>query len=151
MSKTLTDLINTAGGNPSSTIIITNPVLVEAAENLTKERQKKAVAACQGLLESFTGMLASSVQSLRQLRKEARQQEVNTKKLDRALRYFAETGNPLPVFDAQQNRYGGGEWCRRAGIAPPVKDDPAWTVPIDWKPAEAAPAIDGDADPVPVE
>ena len=143
MSKTLSDLL--AGSVAVGSLKVTNAVLVAAAEAVAADREKQAVQACKGLLENFTSGMTRQVDALRTYRKQAKTQLETVRKLDRALQFFAATGNPLPVFMANNDTYGGTKWCKMAGIPVPKGDYPAWTVPADF--TDSATVIDADAEP----
>ncbi len=142
--KTLLDLI--AGSSLPVSVSVTSAILAEAANQVQADQQKRLVDSVKGLLEGFSADLSHQVSTLREYRKQAETQSVRVKEIDRAFRYFAATGNPLPMFVAQNgtilskssfNRKAN-EWCQRAGVEVPNADDEAWKVPADWKPETPA-------------
>ena len=128
--KTLNDLLSVA--KEEGTISISNPILVAAADQLVKDREQQAITACKGLIDNFTTRLKKQVEILRDLRKKEATQDKLVKAIDRATKYFAETGNPLPVFFVLKDQYSGQSWCQVIGIPTLALDDPAWTIPADW-------------------
>lgn len=132
----LTELISRC--HQSGEVKFTAPVLQEAIAARNKEAEKLAAAVCSDLIGGFEKHLKLSVQRLRELRAAEAKQSDYVKKIDRAFRFFAETGNPLPVYDAMANRGGAVRFCQMLNIELPGKDDAAWTVPGGWTPAEVA-------------
>jgi len=128
---TLDDLI--ARAKPEDTINVSNCILVEAAAELGAERRQRAVQACKGLIDNFTATLKNQVATLRQMRENEKHQAELVKKIDRAIKYFGVTGNPLPVFAASvSNNRNATYWCENCGLPVPKTDDPAWKVPDDF-------------------
>lgn len=132
--SSLADLI--AKCHQSGEVKFTAPVLKEAIEARNKEAEQQAAKVCSGLISGFEQHLKDGVARLRKWRQEEAKQAEYVKKVDRAFRFFGETGNPLPVFDAVGNRQGACHFCHTLNIELPGKDDAAWTVPEGWKPAE---------------
>jgi len=127
----LSDLI--ARANATETLNVTNEILVEAAKAREAEVRANAVHATKGLLATFEQTMKQNVYHLRELRRQEKECAALVKKLDNALHYFGDTGNPLPFFRACG--VPAHQFCCELGIATPAKDDPAWEVPADYTPS----------------
>jgi hypothetical protein len=130
----LTELISRC--HQSGEVKFTAPVLQEAIEARNNQATKLAAVVCADLIGGFEKCLKGAVQRLRELRAAEAKQAECVKKIDRAFRFFGETGNPLPMFDTMGNRNGASLFCGSLNIERPGQDDAAWTVPAEWKPAE---------------
>ena len=126
----LRSLLNRA--NKPSGLVISNEILLKATAILDTEAEERAVRATKGLLEMFESQLEQNVSALRRVRAEEKAQAKRVNTLDRALRYFASSGNPLPVYDALGARSSARHFCDQVKITVPEKDDPAWQVPVDF-------------------
>jgi hypothetical protein len=127
----LTDLLNRAYSSP--TVNVTSEILAAAAAERATDAQRAAVQATKGLLANFEQAMTQSVNHLRELRRAEKKQAKHVEILDRALRYFGESGNPLPVYKAQGMSRMAMEFCQAVGIPVPSADDPAWNVPEDFQ------------------
>ena len=136
---TLTDLI--ARSQDLVSVNVSNEILAAAAEEVKADATKRLVGSVKGLLESFGADVKQQVAVLREYRKQEAEQAARVKGLDRAFHYFAATGNPLPMFAAQNTSLSysrkAQEWCQRAGVEVPAKDDDAWKVPADFVPTNS--------------
>jgi hypothetical protein len=130
---TIMDLISRA--HKVGSIQVSNTVLQQAADELVKEKTAKVVQSVKGLLDRFDSVLQSSVAQLRQYRELEKKQNALVKGLDRAFRYFGETGNPLPFYKASGDIRSAQYFCQSIGVAVPEADDAAWVVPNDYVPA----------------
>lgn len=131
---TLNDLIGRARN--TNQVTISAPLIQAAVEKVQKEKEERAVNLVTNLVSQFESQLSTAVQTLRQYRKMEKAQEKLVDKIDRAFRYFAATGNPLPMYKAI-GRGGDGAWfCTNLGIEMPSPDDAAWSVPDDWQPEQ---------------
>ena len=139
----LDDLIARASGEKKLTI--DNDILIAAQAALNAETRAAAIKSVQGLLSVFEQALAGNVQRLRELRRLEKEQADLVARLDRALKYFGSSGNPLPVFRAmqttgianigrRQEAYLIHEFCTAIKINIPANDDAAWKVPDDFQP-----------------
>ncbi len=126
----LTDLMNRAYAAP--TFQVSNDILAEAAELRSQQARSQAVAATKGLLEHFEGEMIGNVERLRDWRRLEKAQAKKVAALDRALRYFGHSGNPLPVYKAQGMTQNAVHFCRAVGIPIPAPNDAAWEVPEDF-------------------
>ena len=132
---TLTELINRASANVE--VNISNDILADAAMQVKNDQRERLVSSVKGLIESFSADVKHNVGILREYRKQEEAQATRVKELNRAYHYFAATGNPLPMFFAQNglkqvfNRKAE-DWCSRAGITLPAWEDDAWKVPADF-------------------
>lgn len=121
-------------------IVFGSDVVKAAADKVIQQKNEQAVAAVQGLIGNFQTNLQQRVATLRDLREREKAAKQVVDDTDRAYRYFAATGNPLPMFAVMEggnkgpNNYAAADFCRRLGIAVPKADAPAWSVPSDWTP-----------------
>lgn len=108
----------------------------EAAEQVAKENHNNAVSACKELVQVATNNLKSAVGELRNLRNQEKEQAAKVKKMDRAVKFFADTGNPFPMFAVFNGHKKAvspvRDFCYSVGIAVPADDSPAWDIPSDW-------------------
>lgn len=134
----LTDLMNRAYQSPTFTV--ENDILAAAAAEREADAKRAAVSATKGLLEMFEGLMRQNVEQLRALRRQEKMQGKLVSTLDRALRYFGQSGNPLPAYKALGMTGRAADFCRMVGIPLPANDDAAWNVPEDFAPD--APAVE---------
>jgi len=127
--STLNELIQAAHGDGQ--LVFTNEMMAAAAARLMKERETKAVEVCQELIEQFNSHLVSSVRQLKAIREQELAQQKRVKALDRAFRFFGETGNPLPFYKELGNVPGGNEFAKKIGIK--ITEE-AWLIPKEWEP-----------------
>ena len=138
MNVSLTDLLDRSNSDRPA-VDITSDLLIEASDQLVKERRERAVKGLKGLIDNFTAVLQSSVRHLKQVREQEAMETKMVKAMDRAVRYFGVTGNPLPFYKAWGRTRDAMCWCEQVGIPFPQKDDdPAWIVPENWTPEAAA-------------
>lgn len=131
--STLDDLVNQSARPVEKDYhTIECDILMEAADQLARERRQQAVTACKGLLDRFTMVMKNSVDHLRTLRASERKMTSAVATMDRALAFFSVTGNPLPFFAASGDVCSGNAWCRNCGIPVPPNDSPDWKVPADF-------------------
>lgn len=131
MSKTLDDLIAAAGSDTVS-LNVGSDILREAADKRTAAKREQAVVAVTGLLETFDTQLQANVQTLRNFRETEAAQAAKVKKMDRAYRYFAATGNPLPFYKESGYANAANQFMTKLGAKTPPQDDDAWKVPADF-------------------
>lgn len=129
----LSELI--AGCYAEDTPQFTAPILQEAMQRRAEAAKERSIRVCSAFLTTLATVLKSAVADLRSIRKSAKQQEENVKEYDRAFRFFAETGNPLPFFAKYSPGYGK-DFCRQLEIECPTYGSDAWKIPEDWKPAQ---------------
>lgn len=130
--KTLNELIEAA--HLGFSVKFTSDVMKEAAENVIKEKQKVAVTSCQHLITTFDHNLKEQVKHLQELREKEAKQQAKVKKIDRAFKFFAETGNPLPFFASMGKQPEGEAWARQLGLN--HNDEAAWTIDDAWQPKQ---------------
>ena len=137
MSFTLSQLVELSQQGQSH--VFSAPALAAAMKSINEEKEKSVGAVCATLINSFLSQLSASVSHLRKLRKLADEQAKFVKQLDRAMKYFGETANPLPVFTAiyrndkhEAKRYGH----KHLGGMIDMESVPeeAWEVPAEWQP-----------------
>lgn len=134
--KTLNELIEAA--HLGFSVKFTSDVMKEAAENVIKEKQKVAVQSCQTLILTFDRNLKENVKYLQLIREQEVKQQAKVKKVDRAFKFFAETGNPLPFFASMEKRREGRDWAEHLGLN--HQDESAWTIDENWQPKQEASA-----------
>ena len=138
--KTLRDLIDESVGNMTGGTV-GNDLMQAAVDKIANERNETAIDTCKGLIQYHSGVLKEYVRRLRELRDlEAKQQAV-VKKVDQAFRFFQETGNPFPLFlaenSAAKKRDGQSmKFCAGLNLEIPAEDSDAWEIPSDWKPSK---------------
>lgn len=138
--STLNDLLAELNGSVNNDAVtpFTLGVLAEAFAQRRQKRQERLIAAAVNVTEAVETGIASLVDNLRRIRKQEKDAKNSLDKANRAAKYFAATGNPLPYYDAIGARYRGADYCSTVGAEVPGKDDPLWTVPADWQePVEA--------------
>lgn len=126
----LQDLINRA--NESKTTV-ENEVVKAAVEQRKQDALNSIVSDCTFFLTQAEQQLKSDVKLLRALRKRETVQKEHIKKLERALLYFGETGNPLPL--SKIARIPFYDFLHKLGISTDDLKDDDWKVPDDWQPA----------------
>ena len=127
----ISDLL--AAGRGKGRRFVSNEVLKAAQERAEKAANEKATAFLEGYLGKFDAAVDDSVDLYKELRKQATLQGKYAEKLSRAVSYFNDKGNPLPIFRVNADNHGAEVFCRGVGIAVPEKDDnEAWLVPGDW-------------------
>ncbi len=126
----LNELLARAYTKPS--VNVTSDILEAAVAERAADARARAVQAVKGQLTDFETALTQNVQVLRNLRKQEKDQAVKVGKLDRALRYFGASGNPLPFYAALGLNRNAQTFCTICGIPFPPPDDPAWKVPDDF-------------------
>jgi lipopolysaccharide biosynthesis regulator YciM len=114
------------------TITVRNDIIQAAAVELELEAEKAAVQAVKGLLSQFSDSLGRIVRELRGVRQLEKGLSKKVKMLDRAIKFFAESGNPLPVFRITGDVLAASRFCDRIGITVPSVVDPAWAVPSEF-------------------
>lgn len=114
-------------------ININNDMLSEAAALNDAAARETAVREVARLLTSFEATLSHKVKLLKHTRQQERKQASEVKKIDRAIRYFGESCNPLPVFSALGDHYGIECFCSTTGIDKPEDDSEAYRVPDDFE------------------
>ena len=136
----LNDLLSRSYKTPA--FRVESDILAAAVKEREEEAKKVAVQATKGLLTQFEQTMTQNVANLRNLRKQEKEQAARVAKLDRALRYFGASGNPLPYYRAQGGRAEllAALFCQSVGIPVPDTTDPAWNVPEDFNPE--APKVD---------
>jgi len=129
----LTDLIKAA--HSDNGINVTSDVLKRAVQRRLEEREEAAVNACTGIIECFENALKAEVENLRQIRLMEKKKKAEVAKVDKAFRYFAETGIPFPMYEAiGQGRTASRMFCNKIGIAVPDPESELWDVPNGWTP-----------------
>lgn len=111
-----------------------NEVFADVATQIEQDQKQQRVATVKNLVEGFYKALQGKVQNLRKLREEEAKAAAGVKALDLAFKYFAHSGNPLPMFKAMGNMGHGENWCRQAKRDVPKHDSPEWDVPKTFKP-----------------
>jgi len=111
----------------------TNDLVAAAAVLHEEDVQKEAVQAIKTLLFQFEDNLKAHVRHLRSLREQEKMQVKVVKGMDRAIRYFAKSGNPLPAFKQMGQGWRGEQFCNDLSIPIPKSDDEAWEVPKDFE------------------
>ncbi len=134
---TLSDLVNAS--HKEEKHVFTSPVLAEAMKKLNEEKEKEVGVKCAQLIKNFLSQLEIAVTELRRMRKLESDAAKKVKSIDRAIKFFGETGNPLPVFKAMANDQNKS-YLERFAISHldntiKLDDIPAeaWDVPADWK------------------
>jgi Asp/Glu/hydantoin racemase len=113
----------------------TAPILQQAFEARAKERSEKLVKVAIGVTESVETLVAQSVNILRAARRQEKLAKENLDKMNLAAKYFAETGNPLPLFKLAGATELGRQYCRSVGADCPNYEDALWSVPEGFQPA----------------
>ena len=123
-----------------SNLVIGNEMLRLAMEEREKQFTHQHLQTVINLLTSSESVMSQNVASLREQRKQEKLQTAKVKAMDRALRYFAANGNPLPFFKASGQEKAANMFCKSIGLEYPKDDDELWKVPADFT-TEAAPEI----------
>lgn len=134
-----------AGAYAASAPFLSQGVMADAINAEREGQEKKALESAKRLIGGFSQSMQSAVAGLRRIRENEKVAEKTVKELDRAFRYFGETGNPLPFFKLT-NIYGGVDWLNKLGFDshthPELFKSDEWVVPSNWKPAgPASPAV----------
>lgn len=111
-----------------------SPIMQEAMKIAGEERQKKIVGRIAGYVSSFADHLQRQVKSVRDLRKQERELSAKIKKLDRALQFFHQEGNPLPFMKLMDDHANIRQFCLAADIEVPNDDSEAYKVPDSFNP-----------------
>jgi hypothetical protein len=135
MTVTLNDLL---GASLLGGVTIGNALLQEAMEVELAERRKNSLRTIQGLVNEATTQLENKVKCLRIRRKQEQEAAEALKEMDRAVKYFFETGNPLPYLQLTSPHYGVREFCTALGIEVPKSDAESMVVPKDWTPKDSS-------------
>ena len=120
-------------GNTPETVI---PVEAfnSAQEIFTREAAEKQAKATKSLMEGFLspyqGVKQELAEAIRVMEKAKAAQEA----ADRALTYFYQTRNPLPLFATLFMKQQGVEWCVLNNVPVPDNNSPLWKVPENWTP-----------------
>lgn len=121
------------GVNQEAATPFTNAVLAEAFEKRQKARSEKLVTVAMEVTEKVETIIAGAVTTLRNVRKQEKVAKENVENLNRAAKYFAATGNPLPFYNAAGRRHEAASYCAMVGAELPQMTDPLWLVPQDWQ------------------
>jgi hypothetical protein len=111
-----------------------NDVMKTAVAEVCEEQQKRAVGQVKGLITTFTNVVDQQVASLRMIRENEKITKQNLDKLNTALEYFGETGNPFPFFYVSNNFHGMRHFAQSVGIPVPAADSEDAKVPDSFKP-----------------
>jgi hypothetical protein len=105
----------------------------EAMLKVREQQREKLVEHIGNAFLSAQVMIEHHVHQIRQTRAEEKQIKERLTNLSRALAFFQETNNPLPLaaFGVRIDRI-----LKAANISPPDPKHPAWKVPDDWEPSE---------------
>lgn len=112
-------------------------IMKAAAEKIRAASVERAVKAAQDAIETADDKIKSTLSMLRDLRKRERAVADELKKLDRASKYLAETGNPLPFYKASDDAYRAKLFLSSSGLDSedfPMNKHPAYLIPDDWNP-----------------
>lgn len=121
-----------ASAHSAGSVKVSLPALQKAMEVRAAQREEEAATHLVGLVEKFEKSLGNHVQALRDCRENEKRLEKSVHELDRALRYFANEGNPLPFYKASHDLYAAQLFCQRLGVPMPKAEDKIWDVPADW-------------------
>lgn len=132
---TLQDIINQAASEKIGGHQITAKIMQDAVRELADDIKKNATTNCKFLIQQFAALLSNEVDRLKMVRKHEKELAERVKKLDNTFRYFAETGNPFPMFKLT-NSDGAKQFCKVLGIEVPESEIEAWEIPSDWKPTK---------------
>lgn len=129
---TLNDLI--ADCHATELTFVGSDAIKAALDTRKVEKEKQAAVAVGGLLGTFECALKDNVRALRNIREQEKTQQAAVEKIDRAFRFFGETGNPFPMFLATGRTSQGHNFACTLGFETPKADSDAWKIPADWKP-----------------
>jgi len=135
--KTLAQMIDAQ--QKGQAVKFSNPMMQTAVAAVKLEKMERATRACGDIIKSGLSRLEDAVEHLRIVRKNEKAAKDNVTKIDRAMKFFGETGNPFPFFATQETNLSHNElarsFCREAGLEVPEPDSDAWVIPADWTPA----------------
>ena len=129
---TLNDLI--AECHATELSFVGSAAIQAAIDTRKADKEKQAAVAVGGLLGTFECALKDNVRVLRNIREQEKAQQAMVEKIDRAFRFFGETGNPFPMFLATGRTAQGHSFASTLGFETPKADSDAWKIPADWKP-----------------
>ena len=137
---TLQDLIN-ASVKDENEGTIGSDLVQEAVTELAKDRRTKAVSVVKTMIAGHAAVLTAEVKNLRALRDLEAQAQAKVKRVNRAFCFFKDTGNPFPLFlaenpNAAKSDNNARSFCDNIGLTRPKEDDPAWSIPASYEPKQ---------------
>lgn len=138
--KTLSQLLAAALLVRTNGYVVSNDIMAEAVNKEAEEKKERVIAHVRQYISLSTQTLKSNVDLLRAYRRQEKEQKEKVAKMDRAVRYFLETGNPLPYFFVTSSHRQAIYFCNEVGMEMPAWDEKTadYQVPADWKPTETA-------------
>ena len=118
------------GGDDEYGKEITSEMVAAAVAEENADKLKRATTALKGVLTVGNDARTAAVANLRKIREQERTAKKKVDDLNNAIKFFAATGNPFPVYAAVygQSSHYVSSLCERMGIAIPDKDNAAWRV-----------------------
>lgn len=108
-------------------------VLADALAKVREQQKTKCLETVAGFLTQFVSLRDMGVNSLKELRRQEKRQREQNAKVDRALAYFVETGNPMPIARLCGLDHNIRLQLSRLDI---TVDNDSLEVPADWQPKE---------------
>jgi hypothetical protein len=136
------DLQDLIDGVYSRNYKIGSDVIRQALDKKAEDTKASAVERAEKALSFGQQELGVAVKNLNYHRKKEADAKKRVDAIDRAFRYFAETGNPLPLY-RETDIWSGRNFLLAVGykdeddIMNSEKHD-AWKVPSDWKQSSEA-------------
>lgn len=119
---------------------VSNSLMLEAVNRISGQRHEAAVQSVQMMIEEQAKKLSIAVVELRNVREVERTLATKIKKIDRAFRYFKETGIPFPLLMAHNPKANKGDktaitFCHSVGIDVPDEESHLWEIPENFVPS----------------
>lgn len=122
--KTLDELLKSA--HNSGSLNVESSILKAALDAHAADVSKSMQAEIQNVFKLADDTLRMNVAILRQIRESEKAQKTRVDAIDKAYKFFATKGNPLPLYKAIGRTDLGAQFCRKAGIEVPKPEDSAW-------------------------
>lgn len=101
------------------------------AKERSDERLSEALVGALGFAENA---LYGQVSNVKARKRQLNQAKDQLSKVDRAVKYLQQTGNPLPLYEFTGDRMLAVAFCNQVGVSVPPTGDDLWNVPKDWQP-----------------
>lgn len=124
--------------------------LAEAINEVTEDQKKSQTKAIKNVLKTLVDVIKVGKINLKEARKKEKRLTKHMKRLEHAMLFFGETGNPLPALQVAfinehpnrdrhhklcvQHWNVTSEFCQYLGIDVPPADHDGWKIPNDWHP-----------------
>lgn len=117
MSKSFVDeIVDSVYADVEFDSAVMKAAVEKRKEKLAERAAEKAVV----YLDSFGTLLRQTVLNLRNIRRMEQQAKELVDAVDTAFRYFAKTGNPIPVWVATKDERAIQQYAREMGIEIPL-------------------------------